>query len=57
VKIGKNANETLPLLILAYGESAMKKSSVLYGVGGSRKDEKMCKMNQEGGSLKRTGQM
>jgi len=29
VKIGKSANETLALLIVAYGEYAMKKSSVL----------------------------
>jgi len=28
VKIGKSANETLALLTVAYGEHAMKKSSV-----------------------------
>jgi polyphosphate kinase len=46
VKIGKRANETLALLTLAYGEYAMKKSSVLYGIDGSRVGEKMCKMSQ-----------
>jgi hypothetical protein len=46
VKIGKSGSETLALLTLAYGEDAMKKSSVLYGIGGSRKGEKMCKMSQ-----------
>jgi hypothetical protein len=44
VKIGRSANETLALLTLAYGEYAMKKSSVLYGIGGSRVGEKMCKV-------------
>jgi hypothetical protein len=34
VKIGKSDNETLALLTLAYGESAMKKLIVLYGIGG-----------------------
>jgi hypothetical protein len=37
VKIVKSASETLDLLTLAYGEYAMKKSSVLYGVRGLRK--------------------
>jgi hypothetical protein len=41
VKIGKSASEMLALLTVAYGEYAMKKSSVLNSTGGSRKGEKM----------------
>jgi hypothetical protein len=37
VKIGKTANEMLALLTLAYGQYTMKKSSVLNGIGSSRK--------------------
>jgi hypothetical protein len=43
VKIGESARETVVLLTLAYSEYAMKKSSVLNGIGSSRKGEKMCK--------------
>jgi hypothetical protein len=57
VKIGKSANETLALLSVAYGEYAMKKSSVFNSIGGSRKGKKMCKMTQEVGRLKCKGQM
>jgi hypothetical protein len=32
VKMGKGASETLALLALAYGEYAMKQSSVLNGI-------------------------
>jgi hypothetical protein len=35
-KIGKRANETLVLITLAYGETPMKKSDVLNGIGVSR---------------------
>jgi hypothetical protein len=43
-------SETLTFLILSCGECIMKESSVLNGIGGSRKGEKMCKMTQEVGS-------
>jgi hypothetical protein len=39
VKIRKSASETLALLIVAYGEYAMKTLSVLNGTGSSRKGE------------------
>jgi hypothetical protein len=52
VKTGKSARETLALLIVAYGEYAMKKLSVLNGTGSSRKGTKMCKLTQEVGSQK-----
>jgi hypothetical protein len=52
VKIGKSVSKTLALLIVAYGEYAMKKSSVLNSTGCSRKGEKMCKTTQEVGSQK-----
>jgi hypothetical protein len=42
VKIGKSANEMLALLTLACGEYIMKNLSVLNGIGGSIKSEKMC---------------
>ena len=57
VKIGKSASETLDLLTVAYGEYAMKKSSVLNGTSSSTNGEKMCKTTQEMGSQKRKGQM
>jgi len=47
----------LALLKVAYGEYAMKISSVLNGTGGSRKGEKMCETTQEVGSQKHKGQM
>jgi hypothetical protein len=43
-------------MTLAYDAYAMKKSSVLNGIGGSRKGEKICKMTQEMGSQKRKGE-
>lgn len=43
-KISKIVSETLALLTLTYGEYAMKKSSILNGIGSSGKDEKMCKI-------------
>jgi hypothetical protein len=52
VKVGKSASETLALLTVAYGEYVM----FLNGIGGSRKDKKMCKTAQEVGSQKRKGQ-
>jgi hypothetical protein len=52
VMMAKGANETLTLLTFAYDEYAMKKSSVLNGIGGSRKEEIMCKMSQEVDSQK-----
>ena len=57
VKIGKSASETLTLLTVAYGQYAMKKSSVLNGTGGSRKGEKMGKTTQELGNQKLKRQM
>jgi hypothetical protein len=57
VKIGRSASETLVLFILAYSEYVMKKSSVLNGIGCSRKGEKMCMLTQEVGSQTRKGQM
>jgi hypothetical protein len=57
VKVGKSASETLALLTLTYGEYAMKKSSVLTGIGSSRKGEKMCQKAQEVSSQKHAGQM
>jgi hypothetical protein len=47
---------TLALLTLAYGDYAMKKL-FLNGTGGSRKDEKVCRMTQEVGSQKFIRQM
>jgi hypothetical protein len=57
VRTRKSASETLALLTVAYGEYAMKKSSVFDWLGGSRKGEKVCKMTQEVGNQKRKGQM
>ena len=57
VNIGKSTSETLALLTVAYGEYAMKKSSVFEWHRQSRKGEKMCKTIQEVGSQKRKGQM
>jgi hypothetical protein len=57
VKIGKSASETLALLTLAYGEYAMKKSSVLKWRRRWRKDEEMCKMTEDVGNQKCKGQM
>jgi hypothetical protein len=47
----------LALLTVAYGEYAMKKLSVLNGIGSSRKGEKMCKMTHKVGTQKCKGQM
>jgi hypothetical protein len=57
VKIGKSASETLALLAVAYGEYALKNSSVFSGLGGSRKGEKMCEITQDVCSQKRKEQM
>jgi hypothetical protein len=48
VKIFKSTTETLALLTVAYCEHAMKKSSVFNCIGGWRKGEKMCKMQEMG---------
>jgi hypothetical protein len=56
VMIVKSASETLALLTMAYGEYAMKKSSVFNGISSSRKGDGV----QDGprsGSQKRLGQM
>jgi hypothetical protein len=42
---------------LAYGECAMKKSSILNVIGGSRKGERKFKMTKEVGSQKHKEQM
>jgi hypothetical protein len=57
VKIGKSSNETLAILIVAYGEYVVNKSSVLNGTDGSRKGEKLCKTSQEVGRQKGKGQI
>jgi hypothetical protein len=57
VKIGKSASETLVLLTVAYGEYAVKKSSVFEWRRRSGKGEKVCKMTQEVSSQKPKGQM
>jgi hypothetical protein len=57
VKIGKSASETLALLTVAYGEYAMKKSSVSKWHRGFKKGEKICKLAQNVGSPKRKAQV
>jgi hypothetical protein len=42
VQIGNTARETVAILTLAYGEYAMKKSSVSNSIGGSREGKKKC---------------
>jgi hypothetical protein len=55
--IGRSASETLALLTVACDVYAMKKSGVLSGIGGSGKDENVCKMAQEVGRPERKGQI
>jgi hypothetical protein len=50
-------SETLALLTLAYGGCAVKESSVLNGMCGSRNGEKLCKRTQEVGSQKLKGKV
>jgi len=58
VKIGKSASETLALLTVAYGERAMKKSSVFEWHKRFKEGrEKICKTTQEVDSQKCKGQM
>jgi hypothetical protein len=54
LKIGNRASETLASLTVAYGEYAMKKSSV-FERQRRFKGEKVCKTTQEMGSQKRKG--
>ena len=53
VKIGKSASETLALLTVAYGECAMKKSSVFEWHGRFKEGREDVQDDQEVGSQKR----
>jgi len=57
VKIGKSASETLALLTDAYGEYAMKKSSVFEWHRWFKEGREDVQDDQEVGSQKRKGQM